>query len=165
MTITADPTVFPNNIISSLKPRIQAFDSDLYVTSRPLRDSDPFQSIGVFASLWGPEQDSLEIIGAPLGRQEPTLQRYRVTIQVLVKNMDEEIGISEHATLSKMVRGMLYRDETLRVQLATLVWTDGLTTERAKRWGVVSQRFISNEIGGVWLYLSILEFWLETETV
>jgi hypothetical protein len=79
--------------------------------------------------------------------------------------MDEETGISEHATLSKMVRGMLYRDETLRVQLATLVWTDGLTTERAKRWGVVNQRFISNEIGGVWLYLSILEFWLETETV
>lgn len=163
--IAADPTVFPNNVVSASKTRVQTFDADLFVTSRPLRDSDPPQSVGVFASLWNPEEDSLEMKGLPVGRQEPTLQRYRVTIQALTKNMDEETGIFEHATLSKMVRGMLYRDEALRVQLATLVWTDGLTTERAKRWGVVNQRFISNEIGGVWLYLSILEFWLETETV
>lgn len=163
--ITADPTVFPSNIVSKIKQRVQTFDADLYVTGRPLRDSDPPQAVGVVASLWSPEEDSLEIKGVPIGRQEPTLQRYRVTLQSFVKNMDEEAGISEHATLSKMIRGMLYRDETLRLQLASLVWTDGVTTERSKRWGVINQRFVSNEISGVWLFLSVLEFWLETETV
>jgi hypothetical protein len=163
--ITADPTAFPSNIVSAIKTRAQTLDADLYVVRRPLRDSDPPQSIGVAASLWNPEDDSLEMKGVPIGRQEPTLQRYRITIQSFVKNMDEEAGISEHATLSKMVRGMLYRDETLRIQLASLVWTDGVTTERSKRWGVINQRFVSNEIRGVWLFLSVLEFWLETETV
>lgn len=166
MTVTADPTTFPVNIVAKLKANTQLLDADLFVTSRPLRDSDPFQAVGISASLWSPEEDSYEMKGVPsAGRSEPTLARYRVTVQALVKNMDEETGIAEHATLSKMIRGMLYRSEALRVQLATLVWTDGVSTERAKRWGVVNQRYLSNEIGGVWHYLSVLEYWLETETV
>lgn len=165
MAIVADEAVFPNNIISVIKDRIQTLDEDLYVTSRPLRDSDPPQSVGVLGTIWNPQEDSYEMKNLGLGLHEPTLQRYVITVQAFVKNMEEEVGVAEHATLSKFVRAMLYRDETLRLQLSSLVWTNGLYTERAKRWGINNQRFVSNEIGGVWLYVSSLEFWLETETV
>lgn len=165
MPIVVDPNVFPVNIVNILKPRFQALSTDLFVTSRPLRDSDPPQSIGVTATLWNPVEDSYEMKGLGLGLHEPTLQRYVTTVQVLAKNMDEEVGISEHSTISKLVRTMLYRDEPLRVSLGSLVWTNGTVTERAQRWGITNQRFVSNEIGGVWLFVSSLEFWLETETV
>lgn len=164
MTIVADTAVFPNNIIQEIKTQVQLLDVDLFVISRPLRNSDPSQSVGVTASMWTPDSESLEMKGIPLGQQEPTLQRYITNIQAFIKNMDEEAGISEHATLSNMLRRMLYSDSTLRVQLGSLVWTDGVKTERAQRWGILNQRFVSNEISGEWLYLSNLEFWLETQT-
>lgn len=164
MTIAADPNVFPNNIVQKLKARAQALDANLYVAGRPLRNSDPTQSIGITSSMWTPDLESLEMMGLPVGNQQPTLSRYITNIQAFVKNMDEEVGISEHATLSNMLRTMLYSDSTLRVQLGSLVWTNGVKSERAQRWGILSQRFVSNEVRGEWLYLSNLEFWLETET-
>lgn len=164
MTIEADPTVFPNNIVQKIKTRVQALDVDLFVIARPLRNSDMPQSVGVTSSLWTPDISSLEMKGGALGQQQPTLSRYITNIQAFVKHMDEEIGISAHATLSNMLRRMLYSDSALRVQLGSLVWTDGIKTERAQRWGIINQRFVSNEVSGEWLYLSNLEFWLETET-
>jgi hypothetical protein len=36
--------------------------------------------------------------------------------------------------------------------------------ERTLKWGVTAQRFLSNEIGdNEWLFLSTVEFWLDTE--
>lgn len=164
MTVVADPNVFPNNIVQKIISRVPSIDSDLFVIARPLRNSDPPQSVGVVSSLWTPDTESLEMKGAPLGQQQPTISRYITVVQAFVKNMNQEAGISEHATLSNMLRRMLYSDSTLRVQLGSLVWTDGVKSERAQRWGILNQRFVSNEISGEWLYLSNLEFWLETET-
>lgn len=164
MTVVADPNVFPNNIVQKIISRVPSIDSDLFVIARPLRNSDPPQSVGVVSSLWTPDTQSLEMKGAPLGQQQPTISRYITVVQAFVKNMNQEAGISEHATLSNMLRRMLYSDSTLRVQLGSLVWTDGVKSERAQRWGILNQRFVSNEISGEWLYLSNLEFWLETET-
>ena len=81
-----------------------------------------------------------------------------------MKDMDEMRGLSTHSTLAKLVRTTLYRDESLRVGLASLVTTTS-GTERLKRWGVNTQRLIANELSGQWLYLSTTEFWLETETI
>lgn len=163
--IVADDNVFPNNVVSLVAARMQLLDAELFVTRRPLRDSDQPQSVGVFAVLWTPQEDSYEMKGSPIGRHEPTLQRYLVTVQAFVKNMDQELGISTHAVLSKLIRTTLYRDEALRLALASLTWSTGSLTERTKRWGLTQQRYVSNEIRGEWLYLSNLEFWLETETV
>jgi hypothetical protein len=60
---------------------------------------------------------------------------------------------------------MLYGDQPLRVGLAALSVASGSSIERAQRWGIRQQRFSSNEIQGAFLYLSTLEFWLETETI
>lgn len=157
--------VFPNNIVSLLKTRIELIDADLRVFRRPLRNSDPSQSVGITAAQWTPEEDSYELRGAPPGIHEPSLSSYLIGVQAFVKDMDEERGLAKHAILSKMIRSTLYRDDPLRVGLRALSVTMNGSTERAQRFGVRTQRYFSNEINGDFLYLSTLEFWLETETV
>lgn len=163
--ITASNTHFPNNCVHILSERFKLIDQDLYVVKRPLRTTDPEQSIGIMASLWNPEDDSYEIKGAPLGRSEPTLQMYIITIQAFIKDMEEERGASTHSLLSKMLRTMLYRDEGIRVGFTALSSSMMDSVERLQRWRVLRQRFNSNELSGDWLYLSTLELMIETETI
>lgn len=167
--ITADTPVFPNNAVDLIAERAAFLDPDsvdkITILRRPLRESDPVQSIGVFGSQWFPDEESLEMRSIPSGVQEPTLQSYLIAIQAFVKDMDEERGLATHSVLSKMIRSMLYRDEELRLRLRALTVTMQGSTERMMRWGIRSQRFLSNELSGSWLYLSTLEFWIETETV
>ena len=163
--IVEDQNVFPNNVVELVTARTRLLDTDMFVTKRPLRESDPNQSVGVFAAQWLPEEDSYEMVAAPVGRHEPTLQQYIITVQAFVKDMDEERGLATHSVLSKMIRSMLYRDDPLRVALGSLSVTTDNSIERTQRWGIRQQRYFSNELSGSWLYLSTLEFWLETETV
>jgi len=163
--IDALTPVFPSNVVDLVKTRAQLIDPDLFVTGRPLRESDPIQSVGIFGQQWTPNEESYEMVGAPAGRHEPTLQNYLISVQGFVKDMDEERGLIVHSVLSKKLRSMLYRDDPLRVGLLTLSVEMNGSTERAKRFGVRTQRYVSNELNGSWLYLSTLEFWLESETI
>ncbi len=165
MPISNTTVVFPNNAVDLIDTRAQLLDADLFCIKRPLRESDPNQSVGVFPSYWTPDEDSYEMRGIPSpGRSEPTLSQYLIMVQAFVKDMDEERGLATHSVLSKMIRSMLYRDAPLRVGLAALTVTMNGSTEKTKRWGIRTQRYFSNELSGSWLYLSTLEFWLETET-
>jgi hypothetical protein len=60
---------------------------------------------------------------------------------------------------------MLYRDTPLRVGLSKLKVVDsqGATVESAQRWGVKTQNFLNQSTRSTYLYLSTLDFWLETE--
>lgn len=155
---------FPNNVVVVLAERAKLLDPDLFVFKRPLRKTDPTQSIGFSAAMWSPDEDSKEMRGSALG-QEPTISRYSVSVQAFVKHTVEEEGLGIHATLSKMVRTMLYRDTPLAVALRSLSEPAGPYTEKMMRWGIQTQRYFSNELNADWLYLSTLEFWFETETV
>lgn len=152
---------FPANVVTALKEEIAAQipAPDLtFTTGRPLRPNDPNRSVGIFAVDWTPEQSNI-------GQHDPAVARYLYAISCLIKNADEEAGLKEHTDLSKRIRTMLYRSGTLRARLGALsVTMDGMT-ERAQRWGVRQQRFLSNEVQGTFLFLSSIEFWLETETV
>ena len=163
--ITETDAVFPNNAVSLLKVRMGAIDDDLSVYRRPLRLTDHVQSIGIFSSMWTPDVQSMELRG--LGHpapSEPTVNRYGLAIQAFVKDFDEERGLASHSVLSKMVLAILYRDQPLRVGLAALQSEVLGVRERVLRWGVVAQRFLSNELGeSEWLYLSTVELYLETE--
>lgn len=158
--IQADPAVFPNNIVKLLADRVPSLDADLAVFRRPLRSADPSQAVGIFPSTWMPTEGSQEI--GRINPGEPTLQTYNVAIQAFVKDGDEIKGLMRHSALSYMVRTMLYRDAAIRVGFPALSYTSGGVTERVRLWGVRSQRFISNEVTGSWLYLSTLEVWAET---
>jgi hypothetical protein len=164
MISSTDPA-FPNNVVDGLATRMGLIDADIFVTRRPLRDSDPLQSIGVFAALWTPNPDSVEMRGfADPGPGEPTLSRYVVTIQAFIKDADQERGMATHSVLSSTIRAILYRDIPLRTLLASLSVDTLGVTERIRRWGVTAQRFLNNELTSEWLYLSSIEMWVETET-
>lgn len=163
--IQPDDTQFPNNVVEITSTRFSLLDSDLHVVRRPLRNTDPNQSIGVYAADWMPNEDSKEFRAlGDVHASTPTLSRYRIIIQAFVKDMDQERGLNVHSVLSRMIRSMLYTDAPLRDALTQLSATLDGATEKTKRWGITSQRFFSNDLSGDWLYLSILEFWLETET-
>lgn len=163
MTITATATVFPNNVVNFLDTQFQTIDADLFVVKRPLRNSDPNQSVGIFGQQWLPDEQSHEMLGN--GFHNPSLERYSMYVQAFVKDMDEERGLAVHSVLSEHVRSMLYRNDSVRVGLSSLSTNLNGVQKRTRRWGVRNQRYVSNEISGSWLYLSILEFWIEVETI
>jgi len=163
--IVADSTQFPHNVVDLLVTRFELIDTDLAeaVFARPLRPSDPVQAIGVNAVLWTPEQESLEMRG--MHNMEASLNRYLITVQGFIKDMDEERGLNVHSTLARLLRSILYNDAPLREALVSLTAIPSIgKVEAPQRWGVRQQRFFSNELDATWLYLSVLEFWLETET-
>lgn len=157
------PTIFPMNVVGVLQEEfVAAGISGDQIYLRPLRPSDPHSSIGLFPQDWVPNEDSAEMMG---GLQEPTISRYLVGIHTLVKNTDEADGILQHAILSKSVRSMLYRASGVRVRLPQLNETSLGITERLQRWGVRQQRYLSNEIEGSFVFVSVTDIWVETEAV
>lgn len=169
--ISAEIPVFPNNVVEIVALGAQLIDDDpntgIEVFKRPLRPTDPTQCVGVYGSLWTPQDDSIEMKGLPFaspGPEEPTIQRYTLAIQGMVKDAEEDRGLFTHSVLAKLLRSMLYRDADVRVALSTLSVTMDGSSERTSRWGLGQARYLNNEIQGSWIYLSTLEFWLETET-
>lgn len=167
--ISGDEAVFPNNVVSLLATRFELIDETVNTFRRPLRVNDPELSIGIYGSMWTPDPESFETnqnlgsMNIP-GSSEPTMSRYVVGIQAFVRDFDEEIGLARHSVLSTLIRGILYRDAPLRVALSQLDTQVSGVGERTKRWGVTAQRFLNNELGdNEWLYLSTIDFWLDTE--
>lgn len=164
--IEANDTIFPNNIVKYIAAAAGRIDSDVRVLPRPLRDSDPKQSIGVHAQMWTPDDESIEMqgLGQP-GVQMPTIQRYDLAVQAFVKDSSVERGLAVHSVLSARVRAMLYTDPDLQVVLGQLSADLGNGwSESMRRWGVRGVRYFSGEIDAQFLYLSTLEFWIQTET-
>ena len=156
---------FPNNVVDVLASKFLSIEGLEYVLKRPLRPIDPDMCLGVFALDWTPGEFEM---GGSVNMDippDPVTSTYVYAIQCLVKQSDEEEGILKHTVLSKIVRAMLYRDTALRVALSTLNETSLGMKERTQRWGVRTQRFIQNEIQGQFVFLSILEFFVETEVV
>ena len=162
--ITVNQTYFPYNAIDKIAERLDLIDPDVVLLKRPIKESDPVQAIGVFGTLWTPDEDTYEMKGSPPGIHEPTLSSYIISIQVFIKDADQERGAAVHGTLSKIVRAMLYRDDALRVALRQLTAVAAGSTESTRRFGPRTTRYLTNELSGSWLYLSNIEFWLETET-
>ena len=161
--IETNDEIFPNNIITRIAVRIPvAVDVDTTVLLRPLRPSDPNQSIGIYPQTWSPDEDSYEI--SPQMRNIPTLQDYRVYVQSFIKHGDEPTALNLHCVLAQRIRAMLYSDTQLQLAFAELIDTSSGKTERAMSWKPRAQRFISNEVSGSFLQSSITEFWLQTAT-
>lgn len=163
--ITADESVFPHNVVDLVAIPLGAIDPDITCFKRPLRNSDPQQSIGIHSQLWSPDDQSLEMLGAQApAPQLPTIQNYTYAIQAFVKDGDEVRGLAAHSNLANRVRGVLYMHQPLRVALGQLkVEFENGQVEALQRWGVRTARYFSGEIDSINLYLSTLEFWVQTE--
>lgn len=156
----ATTPVFPNNVCGLIAARIDdLYHDELLVVKRPLRPTDDTRSIGISPAWWEPDEDSFEFRSL-----EPTIQTYRILIQIFAKNTDSELGIAEHSVMSKVIRSLLYRDGPLKVGLDMLSVTMNGSTETIQRRGIRRSQYISNEIQGQWLFLNTLEYYVETET-
>ena len=161
--ISGDEVVFPNNIINIMETRFNQLWPDTKTFQRPLAKEDNSETIGIYPSLWTPNLESMEISGVSPG--EPTLSDYLIMVQCFIKDSDRERGAAKHSVMAKRLRNMLYRDTLLRLAFQGIAITDFGVTESLKKWGCHLQRYFSNEISaGTWVYLSTLEYYIETET-
>lgn len=160
-----DPAVqsgFPNNVVDAIAEVVPGIDPDVTVYRRPLRPTDPNYAVSVYGTMWTPDEESFEIGHASPG--EPTLQKYQIGIQTLVKDGDTVRALAQSTILASRIRAVLYRNADMRVALASLYVQDGASRESMKRWGINSQRFMSNDIEGKFVTISVLDLWIETET-
>lgn len=156
-----DMNVFPNNVVLRIAAALDGIDETVTVFKRALKATDPDLSIGVFPAAWLPQQESLEIGHGFVG--EPTLQEYQIGVQSFIKHSDREIGLALHSVLANRVRTVLYRNAALRLSLESLSVVDGDYQERFMRSKIRNQRYMNNEISGKFVYLSVLDYSLETE--
>jgi hypothetical protein len=164
--LDVNETIFPHNIVKYVALSEATIDPQIAVMKRALRNTDPVQSIGVFAQAWDPDPDSIEMqgIGHP-APQTPTLQTYTLGLQAFVKDTEEERGLAVHSHLAQRTRWVLYTNPNLQVVFQNLsAELEGGWTESMRRWGVRTARYFSGEINSELLYLSTLEFWVQTET-
>jgi hypothetical protein len=152
------PLEFPENVVEELATMLAEVTDVDVVIRRPLRPTDPNGSIGVYAIDWAPTDHAI-------GQFDPAVTRYKFAVQSFVKHGDDEVGVILHSQLAKRVRVMLYRDEELRVRLGSLSTDEDGVIERLLRWGVQTQRYLSNEVQGTFLYLAVTELWVDTEIV
>lgn len=159
--ITPGNTEFPENVNALIALRIPAkIDPDIKVFRRPLRSSDPAQSVGVYSQTKLPDNQSIEFHST-----EPTIRRYNCILQGVVVDSNEENCINIHSIMAQRLWRMIFHDQPLRVGLTSLVVDADNTRERFQRWGLVQQRYLSNEVQGNFISTSWIEWWFETETV
>ena len=95
----------------------------------------------------------------------PTLQTYTLGLQAFVKDTEEERGLAAHSHLAQRTRSVLYTDPNLQLVFQGLSATlENGFKESMRRWGVRTARYFSGEIDAEMLYLTTLEFWIQTET-
>lgn len=154
---------FPSNIIDGISPVLSALIPGATVIKRPLRPTDPNNSLGISANIFTPREDSFELIGQT--RYGPTLSNYILTIQTFVKHTNEAEALEAGSLLASAIRYGLLFDPSVRVALSQLSYTDGTGahTERFMRALIQGQRFLSNEINGTYLNLTNTELLIETE--
>lgn len=155
---------FPANIVEALADLMPTMVPGSTVVKRPCRDTDPHKTVGLTANLFTPREDSFEIIGGM--SYGPTLNNYIINIQTYVKDANQEASLASGAAMATDVRLGLLFDPSVRVALAGLTYTHnahGPHTERFARAFIQAQRFVSNEIDGTYLNLTITELLIETE--
>lgn len=165
-----DNTTFPNNIVIALADSLAAIsppdeelgDPGVPVFRRPLRKGDPVQAIGVSAGMWVPDEDSFEMAGQ-MSHAGATINNYVIAVQTFVQHMDEQMGLALSATLAGAVRNKIMLSAGGGGPLAGLSSSEFGYMETVRRARIQTQRFISNEIQGQFLYLANLELRVETE--
>lgn len=162
--IAADATVFPGNVSIALKACLDLIDAEVKVFLRPLLATDGIQAIGCYETEAVPNIESLEMRGYVMGAQQPVLTTYDFNVMSMVVHSDQMIGIAQHSTLAKRVRSTVANNPDLDVALKALASTEFGRVERAQRWGFRRQSFQTGDLNGMFLFVSVSEFWLETET-
>lgn len=162
--------LFPSSVIDVLAAACQLIDphvdedkrDGLRIQRRPLRLTDQTQTLGIFATHWQPDEQSVEIGRGMPG--EPTFATYPIMVQSLVKDSDEERGVAMNSYFSSLVRNTLYRSSVIRDVLPTISSTVLGVREQVAHWGISRQHLQADALQGTFIYLSTIEFWVKTQT-
>jgi hypothetical protein len=166
VTLTGNLSVFPNNIVEVLATNLQFIDTDLTVVKRRVYSTDPPQTVGASSFIWQPDEGSYEFRGPDLAGV-PTISRYDVNVQCMIRDLDQIRGGAAHAELTALARRMVLGDSTLGGSLRALVSNIYGVPERLRRWHIQSTRYLSEEVEGPqseFVYLSTTTVRFETET-
>ena len=159
---------FPNNVVDVIAARLKSnFDvidpsGDTILIKRPITTMDADQTIAVVPVDWGPK--GMPEIGRKPNQFENSIQGYTIMVQALINDMNEDQAIRRHSLFSTLVRRMLYRDTVLLSALTQLKVTADGVDEATAQFGVRSQQFLVTQKDASFQYLSVIEFWLETQT-
>lgn len=147
------------NVVDRVAESVDTYlDTEVVILKRPLRSNDPFRCVGIFPLLNDVIAGSQEI-----GQREPTVERYSYRLQYLCKHVSEEEGRALYAVDTKIIKTILYRDPALWEALTQL--SDEMLgyRERFQKFVVGSQRYLNNELNSQFMFLSVTEFYVETE--
>lgn len=134
-------------------------DPPVSVVLRRVRDIDPQHTIGLLLADFGSDQRSWE----STGRSDATLRDYGYFMQVQIKASDDETGWPILRNISKTAWDVLADDQALRQTLGTISDIGPVTAERVQRWWPKTAKFDVVPSGSVFLYLSLIEFTVQTE--
>lgn len=159
--IDGSEAVFPNVIVdlifecAPLSLPIQA------AFKRPMRASDLDQSFFVYASNWRPDANSYEI-----GFHGPTIERYEIGMQALIKDMDRDRGQNRLGVLSELIRTFVYSDRSLRLGLEQLSTSFGGMVKKVQKVTVTKQNyFVATPKSRQFLYLSEMTLTVDVQVI
>ena len=157
---------FPNSFIAPIVTAMQTNVPNVDVVARRLGASEGNDTIGVFPGTWRPMEGSMEIGRSGSSRLgvEPTLNFYSIKIQNLRIDADEIAGRAAHDLTSKLIRAILYRDDTLHVSLQSLTETTLGVIERPKKMEIVKQDYLDSLTNMGMYYLTTTEIVFTTES-
>lgn len=158
--LEAPKEYFPASFITEIAKALRdLLPENCVVVERPLGESDPSFSIGVFADSWAVDENTHQI-----GQFEPTENRYVIRVQSMIKSIDHMDGRAAHSNLAKTIRVILYRDTTLRVRLTTATEELLSSVERVKGYGVTRQEFLSGKVGAAFMFMATTFVFVDTNT-
>jgi hypothetical protein len=157
---------FPSSFIGPIITALQSGVPNVDVVARRLGANEGNDTIGVFPATWRPMEDSMEIgkFGTQRLGVEPTLNFYSVKIQNLRIDADEIAGRAAHDVTSKLIRAILYRDNTLHVTLQSLTESTLGVTERPKKMDIVKQDYLDTLTTMGMYFLTTTELVFTTES-
>lgn len=131
---------------------------DTITLFRPLRQDDPNFAVGAFVDEWLNE-------GSEIGSYHPTINMYKIEVQAICKSMDPQKGILIHSLMARNIRRLLAGSDDLRTTWGQNVDAVDVGFERFMKATVMQQKYLSNEVGGVFFYMSVTPVIVETEYV
>ena len=150
---TVNPTAyFPARMINEIKVTLEQRMPSFPVVLRPIRATDPSQTIGVWSDNWMPVANT-HIIGQP----EPQEANYLIKVANVVKSADEPNGRALFSLHAKMIRAILYRDADLRVRLNGLEELMLGSVERVQRYNVGRQNYVYTGTAASFVYLCVTD--------
>lgn len=156
---TAD--TYLESLLELFRSRLVAVEGVRTIVIRSLNTTDSDGTLGISPDDWAPIV--YEMAGdSPF---EPTVQRYTISLQHIVKAVKEEEGQRIHREVAKALRLMLYRDPDFQVSLRGLFVREGTRKERTQRFFITDQRYAQNQAGTTFLYMSVTNIAVETEVV